>query len=228
MTQENVYVLDAEIREGKRKGVTRKLRAKDVIPAVLYGGEKEPSLLQIDRKEFERLLHKIAGESVLVSLRIKGTKQEEQIFIKEAQRHPITDTLIHADFYRVSMAKKLRVEVPIHAVGTPIGVKQGGILETLTRSIEIKCLPGKIPHHMEADISNLDINHSIHIRDLTIDPEIEVLTPKDTALFTIVPPKIEEVVAAPEAVEGEEKPEGEEPEVIGKGKAAKEEEEGEK
>lgn len=224
MTQENVYVLDAEIREGKRKGVTRKLRVKDLIPAVLYGGDQGPRMLQVDRKEFERLLHKIAGESVLVTLRIKGTKEDEQIFIKQAQRHPITDTVIHADFYRVSMTKKLRVEVPIHAVGTSAGVKKGGILETLTRSIEIKCFPGKIPQHMEVDISNLDINHSIHIRDLTIDPEIEVLTPRDTALFTIVPPKIEEVVAAPEAVEGEEKPEAVEPEVIGKGKAAKEEE----
>lgn len=226
MTNNQEYVLEAEPRQGIGKGAARKLRAKGMIPAILYGEDREPEPLSINQSEFEKFLRKMAGESMLVTLNIKGKNKKERIFIKAIQRHPVTDRIIHADFYSVAPTKKIRVEVPVRPVGVCIGVKKGGVLEALVRTIEIKCLPEKIPHHIEVDVTNLDINHSIHASDVQIDdPDIEVLTPPETPLFTIVPPKVEIEVATAEEVAEEAKPEEAEPEVIGKGKAAKEEEE---
>ncbi len=223
-TQEEFY-LKAESRKAHGKGVARKLRAAGFIPAVLYGDKQPPQMLTLNQKDFEYTLQKIAGESVLISLHIEGSDETEQVFIKEAQRHPVTDHIIHADLFRVPLTKKIRIEVPVHPAGKAVGVKKGGILETLTRSIEIKCLPTRIPQHIEVDISELEVHHSVHVRDITLEPEIEVLTPLDTALFTIVPPKIE--VEAPKEEEEGALIEGEkeiaEPEVIGKGKETKEE-----
>ncbi len=225
MTETKEFTLEAEPRTGCGKGVARKLRAQGKIPVILYGDDKPPEPLAVDRATFEKLVHKVAGESMLINLKIKGTDKEEKIFIKAAQRDPVTDEMIHADFYRVSLSKKIRMEVPVHAGGVAIGVKKGGILETLLRSVEIRCLPLRIPKHFSIDISNLEINHSIHVRDIVVDPDIEILTPPDTPLFTVVPPKVEaEVAPTAEAAAGE-KVEAAEPEVIGKGKAEKEEEE---
>ncbi len=227
MNERKEYTLEAVARQERGKEKNRKLRAQGKMPAILYGGDEDPEALAVDEKEFEHLLHEIRGESVLVNLEIDGKGDGIRMLIKEVQRHPVTDRMLHADFYRISETKKLRVEVPVHSEGTPIGVKEGGILETLTRSIEIKALPGKIPQHFSIDISELEVNSSVHISDLSIDPDIEVLTPQDTALFTVVPPKIEEVEEPAEeeeellaAAEGE----IEEPEVIGKGKKEEEEE----
>ncbi|MCD6384806.1 50S ribosomal protein L25/general stress protein Ctc [Candidatus Sumerlaeota bacterium] len=226
MTEEQKYELAAEPRQVHGKGAARKLRARGMIPAVLYGENREPELLSVNQSEFEKFLHKMGGESMLVTLNIKGKNKKEKIFIKATQRHPITDHIIHVDFYSVAATKKIRVEVPVRPVGVCIGVKKGGVLEALVRTLEIKCLPDKIPHHIEVDVTNLDINHSIHTREIKIDdPDIELLTPPDTPLFTIVPPKVEVEAAAPEEAIEEEKPEAAEPEVIGKGKATKEEEE---
>lgn len=197
-------VISAEPRDKTGKGVGRKLRTQGLIPAVLYGDNKPAVNLTLNGKEVEHILHRIGDESVILTVKIKGEKGAEKIFIKDVQRDVATDRLIHADLYRVSMKKKMRLETAVHPVGTANGVKMGGILEQVTRTIEIRCLPGDAPKYIEVDVSELEINRSIHVKDLSLSEEIEILADPETVLFTVLQPRIEEEVPVAEEVPAEE------------------------
>lgn len=219
-------VISAKPRDETGKGAGRKLRTEGLIPAVLYGENKPVVNLTLDRKEVEHILHQIGDGSVILAVKIKGKKGAEKIFIKDVQRDVATDRLIHADLYRVSMKKKMRLETAVHPVGAASGVKMGGILEQVTRTIEIRCLPGDAPKHIDVDVSELEINRSIHVKDLTLPEEIEILADPETVLFTVLQPKIEEEVPVAEEVPAEEVAE---PELVKKpGEEEEEEKEKEK
>jgi large subunit ribosomal protein L25 len=216
-------VLNAQHREETGKGSGRRLRAQGLLPAVVYGEKKKPEHVTITRHDLQQLMHHGTGEGTIVSLKIKKPKSEkvEKVLIRDIQKDPVTMYPIHADFYRISLTKKLKVEVPVRALGTPEGVKAGGILEYLTRTIEIKCLPTAIPRSFEVDVSELAINHSVHVSDLKVTEGIEILSDPEIALFTVLPPRVEEeVVAAPAA---EELAEEAEPELITRKKGEEEE-----
>jgi large subunit ribosomal protein L25 len=221
-------VLNARVRRDKGKGANHRLRAQGLVPAVLYGDDQPSEMLVVEGKEIEKLLHRYAGEAVIVTLKItdgeKKGEREQKTLVKDSQREPVTNRIVHVDFYRVSLRKAIRVEVPIHGTGIPAGVKAGGILEHLARTIEIKCLPTQVPRFIEVDLTELAINHSIHVSNLKVGEGIEMLSEPETVLFTVVPPKVEEVPvpAAAEAVE-----EAAEPELVKKKKEGEEEEEGE-
>jgi large subunit ribosomal protein L25 len=219
-------VLNARVKHDKGKGANHRLRAQGLVPAVLYGDDQPSEMLAVEAKEIEKLLHRYAGEAVIVTLKIndgeqKGTR-EQKTLVKDSQREPVTNRIVHVDFYRVSARKPIRVEVPIHGTGIPAGVKAGGILEHLARTIEIKCLPTQVPRFIEVDLTELAINHSIHVSNLKVTEGIEILSEPETVLFTVVPPKVEEV-PVPAAAEVTE--EAAEPELVKKKK--EEEEEGE-
>src|SRR5690242_11021181 len=208
-----IVPLEGRVRPGTGKGPARSARRAGEIPGVIYGAGETPQALAVPKKEFELALKKAhAGGNVIVALKLDGAAEQTAI-IREVQRDPISHDILHLDFHHISLTEKVTVEVTIHLVGTPDGVKNGGgILEHITRTVEIECLPTQIPQHLEADVSGLAIGDSIHVRDLVI-PNAEVLSDPDTTVATVVPPTVmTETPAAPAAGTSTE------PEVIAKGK----------
>jgi large subunit ribosomal protein L25 len=171
----------------------------------------------MDAKEFTKTLQTEAGENVLIDLEImKGGRLDRKVvMVKDLQVDPLQRITIHADLYEVAMDEMVTVEVPIHLVGKPEGTKVGGILEQVRRTIEIQCLPGNIPKSIDIDVSDLKIGDSIHIEDVKIE-KVKVLSETNYTIATVVPPVVEEKVAAevvPEvAAEGEVKEEEKEEE----------------
>ena len=203
-------VLNVEFRETRGKEIAKKLRMKGIIPAIFYGPHAETMSLSVDPKELSKTLQTEAGENVLIDLRIRKGEQTLQkvAMVKDFQVHPLQRKLLHADFFEVSMDELVTVEIPVHLLGKPEGVKMGGILEQVQRTIQIQCLPGDIPRGIDVDVSALQIGDSIHVKDLTVE-KFKILSEINFTLATVVPPAAEvkpvEEAAAAEAVEGEEK-----------------------
>ncbi len=212
--------LKAEIRENSGKGHARSLRRNGLIPCVIY--RKGKSLpIQISKKDLVSFVNTTAGEQVLVNLKLSDGKTKIAL-IKDYQSSPVKGELLHTDFYEVSLKEKVKVHVAVSLIGVPIGVKRdAGILQSPLREIEIECLPGKIPSHLEMDVSSLEIGHSIHVNDVSLEDEVKLLTDPDEVLATVLAPAkviVEEEEVEEEAVEEAVEEEGAEPEVIKKGK----------
>jgi large subunit ribosomal protein L25 len=212
--------LDAVKREGRGKNEANRLRASGRIPAVFYGPRKdgqsgEGVAVAVDPKAVLRILHSESGANTLINLKLDGA--ETRVMVKEYQLDPITHSLLHADFYQLAMDKAIVVTVPVALKGEPRGVKvQGGLLDFVTREIEVECLPTDIPEHIDVDVSELMLNQSIRVRDLAQDAKWKSVTDGDTMLVHVVMPKAEESAAA--ATEAAPAAGTSEPEVIKKGK----------
>jgi len=223
--------LEAVKREGRGKNEANRLRAAGQIPAVVYGSKKdgkapEGVALSVDPKEMLRILHSDSGANTLINLRVDGT--EARVMIKEYQLDPVTHQLLHADFYALAMDKAITVTVPIVLKGESRGVKQqGGIVDFVTRDIEVLCLPTDIPGHIDVDVTELMLNESVRVKDLAKDPKWQAMTDGETMIVHVVMPKAEESAqAATDAAAAEAAPAAAaEPEVIKKGKEEKEEKE---
>lgn len=212
--------LDSEYREPSGKGTVRKLRAEGMIPGVLYGQGEDTVSIALNELEFRKILS-ANWETAIVSLAVTGTVNKEvDAIIKDVQHHPASGRVLHVDFQHIRRGEKLRIEVPVSLTGAPIGVKeQGGILEHGSRELAIRCLPRHIPEGIEIDVTALGIQDGIHIRDIVERyPDLEFLDDPDVTLAIVVPPKIEVEAEVEAEVE-----EGEEPEVIAKGKEEGEE-----
>jgi large subunit ribosomal protein L25 len=207
--------LEVEKRESQGKGPAKRLRAEGKIPAIFYGHGEKSIPLTIDAKMFHNILHAHAAENIIFDVKIPGQKNPFKAIIREVQHHPVRGDILHLDFLHISMKKKLHVSVPIVLVGSPLGVREkGGILQHILHELEIECLPGEIPEHIEVDVTELDVGDSIHIRDLSLE-KLNIITEVQRSIATIVPPT---VITAP-VVEEEElvEEEGlEEPELIEK------------
>ena len=222
--------LDAVKREGRGKNEANRLRASGKIPAVVYGSKKEGKApegvaVSVDPKAVLRILHSESGANTLISLKVDGA--ESRVMVKEYQLDPVTHQLLHADFYALAMDKAITVTVPIALKGEPRGVKlQGGIVDFVTRDIEVQCLPTDIPENIPVDISELMLNQSIRMKDLAQDAKWKALTDGETMIVHVVMPKAEESAAAADATAAAAAPAAtSEPEVIKKGKEEKEEKE---
>ncbi len=221
-------VITVERREDVGKGAARKLRQQGQVPGVVYGGGKEPFSISVDRKAVEDLLKQEGGENTIFLLKLKGAKQERRAMIKEIQIDPISRRFIHIDFIRVTRGQKLTVSVPIELTGDCVGVRHGGLLEFVTREIEMEVLPREIPEKLELDVSELEVDEHITIEELmSMLPEsARVLDDPGRVVVTIGMPRISKV--AGEEEEGEVEPElviteQAEPEVIhGRGKEGEE------
>src|SRR5687768_15485700 len=221
-------ILDAVKREGRGKNEANRLRASGQIPAVVYGSKKEGKppegvALAVDPKAVLRILHSDSGANTLINLKLDGL--EARVMVREYQLDPITHHLLHADFYQLAMDKAIVVTVPVVVKGEPKGVKQqGGLLDFVTRDIEVECLPTDIPESITIDVSELMLHESIRVRDLPVDPKWKAISEGETMLVHIVMPKVEEepAAAAPEAGAAAATPA--EPEVIKKGKTDEKEE----
>lgn len=209
--------MTATRRDETGKGVARRARAAGMIPGVVYGPEISPMPIVLEEREF-RAAMKHADASTVLNLKVNG--DENKVLVRDIQRHPVTSRVIHIDFHAISMNKPINVSIPIHFVGTPIGVKvDGGIMQTVLREVEISCLPMDIPDHFEIDVSELGIGESIHVSELSI-PNAEILTVARRTVVTIAAPT---VIKAATTAEGEEVA-GEVP-VAGEGEEGEEAEE---
>jgi len=212
--------LSAESRSETGKGVARKLRAAGRVPGVVYGHGREPQSLSLNARELEKLLGSIAAGSTVVELSLGNATTNT--LIREVQRHPFKKQILHVDFMELVAGEKVIVDIPLVFVGTPEGVRTGGgLLEQILHSIEINVDPSSIPNHVDVDVSQMIMGHSLHVRDLKLPEGVEVLTDEDATVCAVIAPRA--VVEEAAATEAEGAPA--EPELIRK---PKEEEEAEK
>jgi large subunit ribosomal protein L25 len=202
--------LKGEHRSGLGKQEAKRLRKAGFLPSVIYGIAEQPIPISVQTREMETLLH-TAGRNAIVNLTLDGEESGDRItLMKEIQHHPLTGKLLHVDFQHISLTQKITCEVPVVAMGTPIGVRsEGGILEHSLHSLEVECLPTEIPDRIEVDVTNLSINKSVHVRDL-LGVDSRIVTDPERLVFLVVPPTVmkeavpgEEVVAEEEAKEPE-------------------------
>ncbi|MEC9488157.1 MAG: 50S ribosomal protein L25 [Halanaerobium sp.] len=198
--------LRAEQRNDTGKGVARKLRREGYIPAVIYGRKREALPLKV---EAVALNNKIGGNAIY-DLTIEGDEgTTETAMVKDVQRDVIKGNILHVDFQQISLDEKIVVSVPLSLEGVPAGVREGGVLQHLLREVDVECLPTNIPDNLEIDISGLNVGHSLSVGELSAPEGVEIMTPAEEIIATIVVPS--------EIIEEEEEEEEllEEPEVIG-------------
>lgn len=228
--------LEAKKRDGRGKNEARRLRVSGRIPAVVYGARKDGQApegvpVAVDPKEVLRILHSESGANTLINLKLEGGV-ESRVMVRDYQLDPITHQLLHADFYQLAMDREIVVSVPIVVKGEAAGVKQqGGLLDFVTRDIQVQCLPTDIPEHIDIDVSELMLHQSIRVKDIASNPKWKAVTDGETMLAHIVMPKAEESAATTAAEGAAVAPAAAataEPEVIKKGKTEKEAEEAKK
>lgn len=219
--------LPAITRSERGKNEARRLRRTGQVPGVVYGGEsREGTPIAVDPKELLRILHSESGVNTLIGLSVDGGAAS-QVLVKEFQLDPISNELLHVDFYRLALDKAITVTVPITLTGEPAGVKQqGGLLDFVHRDVQVECMPTEIPENIEVDVSELLIGQGVRLRDVLEGVSWTPVSEPDTLLVHVIAPKVEEeepteeeAAAAAETPEG-----GGEPEVIKKGKAEEGEE----
>ncbi len=214
-------VLEAQPRESGNKNQARRVRVGGKIPAVVYGAGKNSLPVSVDPRQVLRILHSDTGHNTIFDLSLSG--ENTKAMIVDWQYEPIKGKLLHIDLQRIAMDKVLRVEVPIVLQGVPAGVKtEGGILEQMLREVEIECLPGDIPSHIDVDVSELTFGKVIRVSDLPHNEKIKFLTEENQPVAHVTSVK-EEVVATPEAAAADATAAPAEPEVIKKGKQETEE-----
>src|SRR3989338_772352 len=163
-------ILKAEVRLASGKRIAKDLRKKNTIPAVVYKGGLDAMKLQLSVREFEQILHTKAGENIIVTLKIAGpdqTAKDKTVLIKEIQREPIKERILHVDFNEISLTETLKVNVPLAAHGEPEGKKDGGTLEHVMRELQVECLPADIPEKIEVEVSGLKISDAIYVKNIT-------------------------------------------------------------
>jgi large subunit ribosomal protein L25 len=209
----NTEAVVATPREGKfNKNTARRVRVAGKIPAVVYGAGQETVAVAVDPKVITRILHSDSGHNTIFDLSVEGSAAVKAMIV-DWQNEPIKGKLLHIDLKRIAMDKAMRVSVPIQLIGIPVGVRsQGGILEHVLREVEIECLPGDIPSHLDVDVSNMELHGLIHVSDLPHSGSIKFLGDENATVAHVTVIKeevvaVEEVVAAPT-----------EPEVAKKGK----------
>jgi large subunit ribosomal protein L25 len=188
-----IVSLAASPRDKTGKGAARQARFAKQVPAVIYGHGRATQPLMVDANALEKALTGVEPASTLIDLTVDGKKT--RALIREIQRHPVRPDIIHVDFYEIHADEKITLKVPVHLVGAPDGVRNaGGVLDQVTREVEIEVLPEHIPDRVELDVTALKIGDSLHVSALTI-PNATILTGADLTIATVVPPRAEEEIA---------------------------------
>jgi large subunit ribosomal protein L25 len=194
--------LDVSIREGRGKGTARKLRAGGTVPAVLYGAKLETTKVSVDGHTLERIV--ATGANTLLDLQGPKAVKGKLVLIKDVQRDPLSQRLLHCDLFAVDTRKRIDVQVPVHLEGKAKGVELGGVLESPLREVEVSCLPLTIPDAFTVDVSGLDIGEAIRVDQIAIPEGVDVRTDPSQVVVQVVAPRVEAVEApAEEAAEAE-------------------------
>ncbi|MBA4422916.1 MAG: hypothetical protein C0390_07395 [Syntrophus sp. (in: bacteria)] len=193
--------LKACIRKESGKGPARRFRQEGLIPAVYYGRGEAAIHLSVNTADLTKII-KRKRENIFIKLLIEGEKRLEKLsLIKELQIEPVSRRFYHVDFYEIRMDHKLTIDIPLHFVGAPIGVLNGGELQHLKRDLKVSCLPSDLPESIDIDVSGLDIGSSIKVQDIMVPKGIEVLDPGDVGVAIVAFVKVSVPLA--EAAEGE-------------------------
>jgi large subunit ribosomal protein L25 len=216
MLQEDV-IIEVERRSETGKNACNRLREKDLIPAVLYGGgaETESLALTVPRKSLLGLFRKGIHQNVVFLLQLKGTEEKRHVMVRDVTLSPLRRELIHVDFLRILLDRKMKMKVSVETVGIAAGVKLGGLLDVVTRELEIECLPADIPASIKVDVSALGAGDVLRVADLNLGDKLRVLGDTDRVVAHVVMPRAE-------VVEGAEAVATAEPEVAKKGKKEEE------
>ena len=189
-----IVALNVDKRSETGKGPARRVRAKGRIPGVFYGpNQKDALLVEMESKEFAKKLGRLEGAHLIQFESEVPELKSRMVLLREVQSHPVSGSVLHADFYEVDLKKKLEVTVALHFTGKPAGVEQGGILQPVVREITVECLPTEIPNFIEVDVSALEIHDSVHVEDLKMPPGVEAVFDSNFTIVTVTPPTVEEV-----------------------------------
>src|SRR6266568_9457510 len=199
--------LKAEQRSATGRSAVRKLKARGVVPAIIYGGKDKPQPLQVSARDINAMLSHASGENILVELEIAGQKTPRTALLQEVQHSPVGGDILHVDFHAISMDEKIQADVPLEPLGIATGVKNfGGLLEQNLRVLPIECLPRDLPDKVTVDVSALNIGDSIHVRDIKLPAGVIAKVQLDLSAFSVMAPVAEEepVTAEAEAAAGPE------------------------
>lgn len=194
--------LNVNIRDGKGTSSARRLRLKDQIPAVLYHSGLDAISLSVDKKELYKALK--TGQ-VIFEVTVKDENQF--VLVKDVQYHPVYDNIMHIDFQKVKEDEKISLEVPLKVTGEAEGVQAGGILVQIVNAITVKCKPTTIPDALIIDVTDLELNSSLFVKDIQLAADVEIITAEDLAVVSVQEPKKEEEIVeeiVEEMLEGEE------------------------
>ena len=211
--------LTVQTRTQVGRNAIKKVRKEGLIPGVIYGVGQEPINLEVNGRQLSTVLAHASSENILLELEIVDgdNKRNSLAMIQEVQHHPIQRQILHVDFHAVSATEKITAEVPIETIGEPVGVKtNGGLLEHNLRDLEVECLPADLPERIEVDVTNLDINQSIHVKDLKLPPGVEAVTDADLTVVAVSAARVDEeptealgaTPAAPEVITAKKPEEG--------------------
>ncbi len=198
--------LAAKIRTIRGSSRTRRLRAGGFIPAEVYGHQEPNQSIEVNEKELTLILASAKGDNIFFALNIEGAKSNEPVLavIKEIQYHKINSRVLHADFHKVKMNEKIRIRIPIRIqnADTCEGVKEGGVLQSFLRSLEVQCLPTQIPDAIPVDAAHLAVGHSVHVSDLKLPEGVKAVIPSGNVVVSVAKQMAEEVKAVAAPVEG--------------------------
>jgi len=197
--------MKATVRKTRGNGPAKVLRREGYVPAVLYGPDAEAILLSVNTRDFENLIKHRNINQLLLNLTIgNGQPVTKAVMIKELQTHPVSQNILHIDFYEIDMKRKIRINVPVVTTGKSIGVESGGVVQIVRRDLEVFCMPTEIPEAIEIDISELNMGQSVHVQEIPLEDNIEIAADVNFTVVTILSPKVdialdEEEAAAEEA-----------------------------
>src|SRR5882724_5456676 len=192
--------LKAEPRSATGRSAARRLKARGIVPAVVYGGKEKSQPLQVSARDINAMLSHASGENILVELEIAGEKATRTALLQEVQHSPVGGDVLHVDFHAISMDEKIQADVPLEPLGVPTGVKNfGGLLEQNLRVLAIECLPRDLPDKITVDVSELNIGNSIHVRDIKLPSGVIAKVQPELTAFSVMAPVIEEEPVAAEA-----------------------------
>ena len=188
---------DVQVRRSTGSAKARQVRRTNLIPGIVYGGKEKPTIIQADRKAYDRIYRQHVGESLIYHLNVMDDGKKVSYFpaiIKDIQLHPVTDEIIHIDFNRISLDQEIEIKVKILPKGEAVGVKRdGGTLEHLMWELEVICLPTNIPHHLEADVTNLGVHDSVFVKDLVLPAGVRTKQDPESVVITVAGSMREEV-----------------------------------
>ena len=195
--------LKAKTRTETGNGPARVLRREGRIPAVLYGRDTDPILISVSSHELELITKQGNLGRNILDVVIDDGKTSRKAMVKELQTHPVSHAFIHLDLYEIAMDRKIRVNVPITVTGKSKGVEMGGMLQIIRRELEVLCLPNAIPNDIVIDIADLEVGDAVHVEDIEIEGDVEIIHDVNFTILTVVTTKVEEE-AEGEEEEGEE------------------------
>lgn len=192
--------LNAYTRNVGGRNAVKQLRSAGKIPTVIYGREHAAQKLELNQRELDKLMAHAASENILVDLAIAGDDRPQRLaLVQDVQHDPLTGKVLHIDFHEVRPDEKVTISVPLEAVGTPVGVKDGGVLEHVLHKIRVRALPVDLPEILEVDVTNLALGKSLHLGEIPVPANVEILGDKGVPVLAVASPRAEAEEAATDA-----------------------------